>query len=171
VNAVTADAIVRQHEREELDALRDVLPPFDNNPMADTCRIADRTVCLARLEGRLCGVALKARSPAGYAGDIILLVGLTADGKVFGLRVLEQRETPGLGSDVAAPAFRDQFRGRALDSTRWKVRKDGGDFDQVTGATISSRAVIGAVRETLEFFSRHREAIVKASPAPAEPAE
>jgi len=170
VHAVTADAIVRQHEREELDALRDVLPPFDNNPMSDTRAVEGRTVHVARKDGQVCGAALKARSSAGYAGDIVLLVGLAADGRVFGVRVLEQRETPGLGADIAAPAFRDQFRDRLLESTRWKVKKDGGDFDQITGATISSRAVIGVVRETLEFFARHRREILE-TPVPPEPPE
>jgi electron transport complex protein RnfG len=101
----------------------------------------------------------------GYAGDIRLILGVDADGRVLGVRVLTHTETPGLGDKIEAS--RDDwilgFDGLSLGNppvTRWAVDKDGGDFDAFSGATITPRAVVGAVREGLEFFRQHRTALV-----------
>jgi electron transport complex protein RnfG len=100
----------------------------------------------------------------GYAGPIRLLVGVSAGGKVTGVRILEHRETPGLGDgiDAARSDWVYQFDGRSLGDpplAAWRVRADGGQFDQLTGASVTPRAVVKAIRETLLYFDAHRAEI------------
>jgi electron transport complex protein RnfG len=97
----------------------------------------------------------------GYAGPIRILVGVSVDGTVTGVRILSHRETPGLGDkiDSARSDWVHQFDGRSLRDplvTGWAIRGDGGEFDQLTGASITPRAVIKAIRETLIYFDSHR---------------
>jgi electron transport complex protein RnfG len=105
-------------------------------------------------------------APDGYNGDIRLLVGI-ADGAVIGVRVLEHHETPGLGDyiDAARGPWSGRFAGRSLHDPpvdAWRVQRDGGRFDQVAGATISARAVVGAVRRALQFVDAHGAELDKA---------
>ena len=100
----------------------------------------------------------------GYSGPIRILVGIEAGGRVTGIRILEHRETPGLGDkiELARSDWVRQFEGRALGDpavTRWAIRADDGDFDQLTGASVTPRAVIKAVRDTLLYFAEHRDDI------------
>jgi electron transport complex protein RnfG len=100
----------------------------------------------------------------GYSGPIRLLVGVDPNGAVTGVRVLAHRETPGLGDGIEASRspWAEQFRGRSLGDPRierWEIHRDGGDFDQLTGASVTPRAVVGAVRETLFFFEVNREIV------------
>ena len=104
----------------------------------------------------------------GYAGIIRLLVGVSAAGTVNRVRVLEHRETPGLGDRIESTKsdWMEHFNGRsigdpALDS--WNIRRDGGDFDQLSGASITSRAVVKAVRETLVYFAAESERVFAAA--------
>jgi len=95
----------------------------------------------------------------GYSGPIRLLVGIDANGAVTGLRVLEHRETPGLGDGIELPEWTQQFVGRSLGnpvSNGWKITGDGGEFDQLTGASVTPRAVVKAVRETLDYYAANR---------------
>lgn len=100
----------------------------------------------------------------GFSGPIRLLVGIAADGSLSGVRVLEHRETPGLG-DLIESSKSDwilQFSGRSLEDpvrSRWAIRRDGGDFDQLTGASITPRAVVNAIRDTLLYFEAHRDTV------------
>ena len=110
-------------------------------------------------------------APDGYAGAIRLLVAVAPDGRLLGVRVLSHKETPGLGDaiDSRRSGWIGAFAGRSLEDPRedrWKVRKDGGDFDQLTGATVTPRAVVRAVRNALVYFDRHRDALLA---QPAEP--
>lgn len=109
----------------------------------------------------------------GYAGPIRVLVGVRMDGGVTGVRIVSHRETPGLGDriDQSRSDWVYQFDGRSLgnpDVGGWALEVDGGDFDQLTGASVTPRAVIKAIRETLLYFDAHREAIF-ALPATEEP--
>jgi electron transport complex protein RnfG len=95
----------------------------------------------------------------GYSGPIRLLVGIDASGTMTGLSVLEHRETPGLGDGIELSEWQQQFVGRSLGnpmSGGWRIREDGGEFDQLTGASVSPRAVVKAVRETLEYHAANR---------------
>lgn len=100
----------------------------------------------------------------GYAGPIRVLVGIDVAGTITGLRILEHRETPGLGDGIETSRsdWAYQFDGRSLGdppAEGWQLQVDGGEFDQLTGASVTPRAVIKAVRETLIYFDAHREEI------------
>jgi electron transport complex protein RnfG len=97
-------------------------------------------------------IAAKA-APAGYGGPIEMVVGITPDGAVGGVRIISQSETPGLGAEVTRVAFTGQFEGRSAPESI-KVKQDGGSIDAVTGATISSRAVTRGVSDVLDVFRR-----------------
>lgn len=103
-------------------------------------------------------------APAGYSGPIRILVGVASDGSVTGVRILEHRETPGLGDRIVASKsdWVFQFEGRSLGdppAEDWALETDGGAFDQLTGASVTPRAVIRAMRTTLLYFERHRDDI------------
>lgn len=120
------------------------------------------TVYRARLRGAPVAAVLKLAAPDGYNGDIHLLIGINFDGTLTGVRVTAHKETPGLG-DALETARSDWilgFDGRSLRNpvpTGWAVKKDGGEFDQFTGATITPRAVVKAVRQAQELFARRRD--------------
>jgi electron transport complex protein RnfG len=150
--------------------LRAVLPPSDNAPDEDTVdlvigqdkrgRDVVRTFYRGRQKDLLSGIAFKVVAPDGYSGDINIMVGIDPAGTVAGIEILSHNETPGLGDKIELPAFKKIFSGKNLTNADWRVKKDGGEFDQITGATISPRAVVGAVRRGLEFFQEHRGDIV-----------
>ncbi|ALC15052.1 electron transport complex, RnfABCDGE type, G subunit [Desulfuromonas soudanensis] len=170
VEGVTRAPIAEVRRQETLKALRAVLPPIDNAPDADKVDLVIgkdrkgrdllRTFYRGKLEGKLAGIAFKVVAPDGYSGNIEIMVGVDPEGRVVGIEILTHAETPGLGSKITAPVFKDQFRGKGLDDADWRVKKDGGSFDQITGATVSPRAVVQAVKSGLEFFREHRSQIV-----------
>jgi len=104
----------------------------------------------------------------GYAGAIKMLVGVGMDGAVTGVHVLAHRETPGLGDRIESDKsdWVQQFDGRSLaspGSDDWKIRRDGGEFDALTGASVTSRAVVKAVRQTLQYFDTNADRIFAAA--------
>lgn len=104
----------------------------------------------------------------GYAGAIRVLIGIEYDGTITGIRILEHRETPGLGDKIVSSRsdWVYQFDGRSLGDPRleeWAIKRDGGEFDQLTGASVTPRAVIKVAKETLIYFAAHRDEIFSAS--------
>lgn len=104
----------------------------------------------------------------GYAGAIRVLIGIEHDGTVTGIRILEHRETPGLGDKIVSSRsdWVYQFDGRSLGDPgleEWAIKRDGGEFDQLTGASVTPRAVIKVAKETLIYFAAHRDEIFSAS--------
>jgi electron transport complex protein RnfG len=170
VEAVTRAPIAAQRRLEMMRALMAVLPPVDNAPDSDTVRLVTgrnkkgqelvRTFYRGRQGKELRGIAFAVTAPDGYSGNIEIMVGVDPQGVVTGVAILKHAETPGLGDKITRPEFTGRFLGKALGTADWRVKKDGGDFDQLTGATISPRAVVGALRGGLEFFRDHREEIV-----------
>lgn len=163
----TRDEIrLRQAEdlRQALDQTLSAVP-HDNNPAEDTVAVDAGggkaiTVYRARQGGEVSGVAFNWVAEAGYGGPITLTVAVGRDGRIASVRVLSHSETPGLGDKIDARKadWILAFDGRGLDTgTKWAVRKDGGDFDQFAGATITPRAVVGAVHDSLRFFAGQRE--------------
>jgi electron transport complex protein RnfG len=157
-NAATKERIERNRRAELSAALKRVLPACDNDVAADarTVRIGETewVFYVARRGGVFVGAACRSASQRGYGGAIEVLLGIRADGAVQGLEILRANETPGLGSRIAEPKFRDQYRNRSAFDTRWAaMRKDGGEIEAITGATISSRAVNEAVRAALDAFA------------------
>ena len=118
----------------------------------------------ARKQGRPVAAIFTPIAPNGYSGAIKLIVGINYDGTLSGVRVLEHHETPGLGDAIEERRSHwiFQFDGKSLnnpDDKAWKVKRDGGQFDQITGATITPRAVVKAVHNTLLFFNDNKEQI------------
>ena len=115
----------------------------------------------ARLQGEPVAIIFNAVAPEGYNGNINLLIGVYEDGSLAGVRAVKHAETPGLG-DVIETRKSDWilgFDGKSLQNPspeRWKVKRDGGDFDQITGATITPRAIVKAVKNTLEYYQLNR---------------
>lgn len=119
----------------------------------------------ASLNGEPSAVVLEVVAPDGYSGEIKLLVGIRADGRIAGVRVVAHRETPGLGDyiEIAKNTWIRQFEGKSLDQPStdgWRVKKDGGRFDYIAGATITPRAVIKATHKALTYFERHQSELL-----------
>ncbi|HPW75101.1 MAG TPA: RnfABCDGE type electron transport complex subunit G [Kiritimatiellia bacterium] len=111
------------------------------------------TFYVARQGGAFAGAALEGHSANGYGGDMVLMVGLSADGKLVNFKKLVGSETPGLGTKIDTDLFRKPLLGRSLKAN-WTVRKDGGEVDAVTAATISSRAALECIRDAIARFEK-----------------
>ena len=156
---------------------------YDNDPLQDVIEVHDPellgtdeplTAHRVRRGGEPVAALLNAVAPDGYAGTIHLLIAIDVQGRVLGVRVLDHRETPGLGDFIEERRsdWIHGFDGRSLGQPpagRWQVRKDGGDFDQFTGATVTPRAVVRAVRDALTWFARHRDELFTAPAATGTP--
>ena len=170
VEGVTREPIKEQRRIQMLKALSAVLPEFDNSPDTDTVTLengvdkkgnpVNMIFYRAREAGNLVGTAFKVIAPDGYSGNIEVMVGVKPDESLNAIEILAHAETPGLGARITEPAFKDHFKNKSLDNADWRVKKDGGDFDQITGATISPRAIVKAVKAGLEFYHQHKQDIV-----------
>jgi electron transport complex protein RnfG len=170
VYELTKEPIAYQKRLEVLRAIRVVLPEIDNEPDKDVVRLSsadtgedqtqDMTFFRGRLNNDLVGIAFVVETREGYGGDIEIMLGLNPQGSILGVEVLSHLETPGLGAKIVDKSFEEQFVGRNLSNTRWAVQKDGGDIDQITGATISPRAVVKAVEQGLRVFDRNKAEIL-----------
>lgn len=181
----TRERVARNEHAELLDRLKVLVPPgsYDNDIADDSIAVTAPTllgskhpvrVYRARRQGRPVAAILTPVAPDGYSGDIVLLVGVLYDGKLSGVRVLEHHETPGLGDSIEAQRsdWITHFTGRSLIDPAppgWKVKRDGGVFDQFTGATITPRAVVKAVYQTLLYFRDHRQALFAPGATPSNP--
>ncbi|AXS79949.1 electron transport complex subunit RsxG [Dechloromonas sp. HYN0024] len=171
-DAITFDDIGARAIEDKQNSLSQVLPDelHDNNPVTDTLNMVNAEgkeliVFRARKNGQVTGVAYEIFG-SGYAGEMKLMMGIAADGKLLGVRVLAHKETPGLGDKIEAKKgpWIERFTGLSLGNPpleRWKVKKDGGDFDQFAGATITPRAVLKAIRSGLEFFAENQAVLTK----------
>jgi Na+-translocating ferredoxin:NAD+ oxidoreductase subunit G len=168
----TADEIKIRAVEDMQNSLTQVIPPglHDNSPVKDAIELTSEEgkpmkVYRATKDGKVTAVAYEILG-SGYGGEIRLMLGVDADGKVLGVRATQHKETPGLG-DKIDPAKSDwitRFTGLSLGTPpvdKWKVKKDGGHFDQFSGATITPRGVVGAVRRGLEFFAAHKAQLVE----------
>jgi len=150
--------------------------PHDNDPWRDRFEIsapelgaATLTVYRSLLAKQSVAVAFTVIAPDGYRGPITLLVGVSRAGAVLGVRVLAHRETAGLGDAfaVAGSTWLQQFLGRSLQSTApaaWTIKKDGGDFDQFTGASVTPRAIVKGVQRALKYAQDHEALLFERRP-------
>ncbi len=177
----TRDIIAENERLALLSNLNALVPPerYNNELEADFIRVIDPellgtaepvTVYRAYRGGRPVAVLGAPVAPDGYSGPIKLLVGVYADGTLAGVRVLSHRETPGLGDaiDIIRSDWIRVFDGKSLGNPvleDWAVKKDGGAFDQFTGATVTPRAVVKATREFLEYFQQNRNRLFLAETA------
>lgn len=104
--------------------------------------------------GLVLGVAFMVKGPNGFTGDFDVMVGVGADGSVIDTYVLQHKETPGLGDKMAHESFKSQFRKKNLKNAKWSVKKDGGDIDALTAATITSRAFTQGVKRALLAYEK-----------------
>lgn len=175
----TIEAIKYNEQLTLLRKLNTILPAtaYDNELLQDTITLTpdkllgteeSATAYRARKQGRPVAIVIPAIAPNGYNGRIHLLIGIFYDGTLAGVRVIKHRETPGLG-DVVEATRSDWilgFSGKSLsnpDKKGWKVKRDGGQFDQFTGATITPRAVVKAIHSTLLYFKKHRQTLFKST--------
>lgn len=144
--------------------LLNTLWPIPSDLLAELGLKESGSANIATKDGKPVAIILPSTAPDGYSGDIKLLVGINLDGTIAGVRALSHKETPGLGDkvDENKSDWIYGFEGRSLfqpEISRWKVKKDGGDFDQFTGATITPRAVVKRVKNTLEFYQSKQHLI------------
>lgn len=175
VSKKTAEPIENALREEMMSAVRKVLPPFDNDPDKDTSTVGSEAdtvkVYRGKRDGTVVGAAFSVIASDGYSGEIEVMVGVDTAGVVQGIEILQHRETPGLGAKIGEDEFKAGYKGKSITNPeKWDVIKDGGSFRQITGATISSRAVTHAVAWGLEFFTKHRTEILDIeAPAPLSP--
>ncbi|WP_261857224.1 electron transport complex subunit RsxG [Photobacterium sanguinicancri] len=175
-NLLTQDRILEQQQKELLKVLNQVIPAESHdNELYKSCTLitneqylgtqAPMPAYLASKKGEPSGVAIEAIAPDGYNGAIKLIVGLDPTGVVTGVRILSHQETPGLGDkiEMRISHWIESFTGKKLageNDPAWAVRKDGGEFDQFTGATITPRAVVKAVKNVSLYYTRHQQALL-----------
>lgn len=173
VNNFTRERITDQEQREVLKQLQQLLPPdeYDNELHQDYYQFRAEsyfpqgqlvTAYRAREQGQPVAVILRFAAMDGYNGRINLLVGIDSSGRLTGVRVTSHKETPGLGDgiEIERSDWIRTFEGKSLQQPEaglWAVRRDGGVFDQMTGATITPRAVVNAVKRALEYFQAHQQ--------------
>ncbi|MFO1417217.1 MAG: electron transport complex subunit RsxG [Methylotetracoccus sp.] len=177
VDLATSGAIERRQAEDVRLTLSQVLPDrLHDNELLD-CRIVVPVpdsggtaveVFVGTRDGGFAGAAFRWKAGGGYSGPIGLMMGVDPEGTVLGVRVVAHAETPGLGDKIetSKSGWILAFAGRSLDNTadeRWKVRKDGGDFDQFAGATITPRAVVRGVADALRFYQASRTVIAGAA--------
>lgn len=169
---LTHPSIERSEQADKLVLVAQTLPTgsYDNDLIPDARPLpANPLLGLKRpglaypasMGGKVNAVVMEAVAPDGYNGEIRLLIGILADGRVAGVRVVAHKETPGLGDyiNILRSSWIREFDGRSLTDPPpelWKVKKDGGRFDYRAGATITPRAVVKAVHKALEYFAAHR---------------
>lgn len=175
VFGITRAPIEANEKEARLALFKQILPEntYNNDLLKDNVEIAPNdqlgnrlpTVAnIAKLNGKTAGVILEAIAHDGYSGDIKLLIAIRTDGTISGVRVLNHKETPGLGDyiDIAhgnwIKLFNDESVNKAPEA-QWRVKKDGGKFDYMVGATITPRAVVKAVFKSLQFFEMNKQTL------------
>lgn len=160
VYQITKEPIARAKDKKTLDAISEVVGDFDNNPFAEKTEITAPNgkykleLYPARQNGIITSVAIKTFSDNGFGGRVELIIGMLMDGTVTGYKVIEQKETPGLGTKITEKKFSGQFIGLNAYRDKIRLKSDGGKIDAVTGATISSKAVIEAVKKAVVTYKK-----------------
>jgi electron transport complex protein RnfG len=170
---LTGARIVENQRRDALAVLHSVLPPdvHDNDLLTDVMEAVDgellgstrpHRIYRARMGGAPAGVVMEVTARGGYGGPIELLIGIRADGRVAAVRIGANHETPGIGDGVERKDWVSQFDGKSLTDPPpedWLVKRDGGRFDELTGATITPRAVVKGVYNALRYYQLHEKEI------------
>ena len=173
----TADRIAENHRNALLKSLYELITPeqHDNDLFTDTVEVVEPTllgtknpvtIYRARKAGKPVAAIINSIAPDGYSGNIHLLVAIYDNGSLAGVRVVAHKETPGLGDAIELPRsdWILGFNQRSLNNPEaksWAVKRDGGVFDQFTGATITPRAIVKAVYNSLIYFKANKETIFK----------
>lgn len=147
---MTKGPIEQANKQKEVTAITEVLPPFENDPTASDTTIEGLTLYNGTKAGQSIGLAVKTFTDKGFSGRFDLMVGFLPDGTIHNISVLEQKETPGLGSKMKEDKFKKQFLGKSPGTMKMIVKKDGGEIDAITAATITSRAYCDAVQKAYD---------------------
>lgn len=166
---ITKEPIAYQQRLKKLKAIRAVQPEYDNEPDQDFVDLSlsknekgedDLTrFYITKRGGVITGVVFLV-SATGYSGTINIMLGVTPEGTITGVQVLGHSETPGLGAKITEDDFCEQFKSKNLANSTWALKKDGGDIDQVTGATISPRATLKAIHDGLVTFAERKDELL-----------
>jgi electron transport complex protein RnfG len=159
VYIITKEPIELSILNKKLDAVRQVVPDFTNNPndemfLLPTGEGDSLEIYPAKKDEEIIGYAVNTYTRTGFSGDIRLIVGFKPDGTIINITVFEQKETPGLGTKITESAFKDQFSNKNPSGFRLKVKKDGGQVDAITAATISSRAFCDALQRAYNTIEK-----------------
>lgn len=156
----TKDPIAAAETAKKTEAIKNVLPEFNElkeTMVKSALEDVEIPFYLAYdANNNFIGAAVETFTSKGFSGNISLMVGILADGTVNNISVLQHAETPGLGSKMSEPSFKDQFNNKNASSFNFNVKKDGGDVDAITAATISSRAFCDAVNRALSTFENNK---------------
>jgi len=152
----TKAPIEKSSKQKVVNAIKEVLPEFDNDPLTEKEIIDDLEFYTGKNNDEIVGYAVKTYSMKGFSGFISLMVGLKPDGSINKIQVLEQKETPGLGSKMSEPSFLNQFYDKNPDDFKLIVKKDGGDVDAITASTITSRAVCDAIQRAYDVLINNK---------------
>jgi len=155
----TKDPIALSNLNKKLNAIRQVVPEFTNNPnkemyLLPTGEGDSLEIYPAKKDNAIIGYAVNTHTSKGFSGNISLMAGFKPDGTIINVTVLEQKETPGLGTKMTEPGFKDQFNEKNPAEFELKVKKDGGPVDAITAATISSRAFCDAVQRAYNTLQK-----------------
>ena len=155
----TKDTIAQQKAEKEQASLKLVLPEHDNDPVKESVKISldgtDYLCYVAKKGGQPVGYAVKAGNMNGYNGHVEVLTGFLPDGTIINTQATVLAETPGLGQKAIEPKYHDQFNGKNPNAFRLTVKKDGGDVDAISAATITSRAYAHAVQTAYDALMTH----------------
>lgn len=159
VYKMTKEPIELSILNKKLDAIKQVVPGFTNDPDGEMYKLPtgegdSLEVYPARKDDELVGYAVNTYTSNGFSGNISLMTGFKPDGTIINITVLKQKETPGLGTKITGPGFKDQFNGKNPAEFNLKVKKDGGPVDAITAATISSRAFCEAVDRAYQTLQK-----------------
>jgi Na+-translocating ferredoxin:NAD+ oxidoreductase subunit G len=159
VYQMTKEPIALSSLNKKLTAIREVVPEFNNNPNEEMYRLPtgegdSLDVYPAKKDKVLVGYAVNTNTNKGFSGNISLMAGFKTDGTIMNISVLDQKETPGLGTKMTEPKFKAQFNEKNPSSFKLKVKKDGGQVDAITAATISSRAFCDAVQRAYNTLQK-----------------
>ena len=168
VNQLTLEPKEQSKRAKKMGALSEVLPAFENSPLDDMYKLPignhdSLEFYPAYAQNELVGVAVNSVASTGYNGDVRLMIGFLPDGTIHAISVLEQKETPGLGTKMLETNFKNQFYGKNPQSYTVNVKKNGGDVDAITAATISSMAFCDAVNLAYNVFIANPDAIAGAT--------
>lgn len=170
VNMYTKEPIAAAQRAALHKSLQQVLPEHANDLLVDMFKFPVSDTELLKVfpaknkKGDVIAYAWEQIAPDGYSGTIRILMGVRTSGEVVAIRITDHRETPGLGDGVTKnKTWLDSFIDKVLAKTKWAVKKDGGDFDQFTGATITPRAVVKAVHKGLELYKGSQMEMLKAA--------
>ena len=155
----TKEPIESSNLNKKLEAIKQVVPEFNNNPNEEMYKFPtgegdSLEIYPAKKDSVLVGYAVNTYTKKGFSGDVTLMAGFKPDGTILSIKVLVQKETPGLGTKMTEPRFKDQFTGKNPEQFSLRVKKDGGQVDAITAATISSRAFCDAVQRAYNTLQK-----------------